>query len=316
MKKIFLLLSVLFFVEKNCEAQNLVPNGDFESFLLCPDNSGGIGYAVGWTGFSSEYYNSCDSLLFGVPSNWSGFQNAASGNGYAGLISYPDYSVPWYREFIQAQLSSAIVPGTKYFLCLKVSLVDSSHCSSNNIGMLLSTIPYDISGFAPMPTCNCSQLFSTNIINDKINWTQLSTSFVADSAYQFVLIGNFFDNAHTSSYTANPPCSQYAYYYIDDVFISTDSLECYLNPEGIYPITKEKYSFSLYPNPTTQELNINLQQPANEIEITDAIGRVVAQAENKKQETQIDVHSLSAGIYFVRITFMDGSVAVKKFVKG
>ena len=49
---------------------NLVPNGSFETYTMCPDGGGVINYATPWyspTTGTTDYYNSCyDSIGLGV----------------------------------------------------------------------------------------------------------------------------------------------------------------------------------------------------------------------------------------------------------
>src|SRR5258705_6338420 len=95
-------LIVMFFTCGVCEAQNLVPNGDFEQYSGCPSNYNQIDFALFWfnpcippygTAFgqsgSSDYFNACASIWqIDVPNNFDGYQPAHSGNGYAGLIPF------------------------------------------------------------------------------------------------------------------------------------------------------------------------------------------------------------------------------------
>src|SRR5258708_7934679 len=84
-------------------AQNLVPNPSFEDTIQCPANpQPTIDYASHWStyGSSSDYFNSCannNSFIYGVPSNFSGYQNAMHGIAYAGLITWCDNGIT--REY-------------------------------------------------------------------------------------------------------------------------------------------------------------------------------------------------------------------------
>jgi hypothetical protein len=64
-------------------AQNLVPNGSFEEYTICPDFSGYVQYATGWENLhtnSADYFNRCQTnLIVGVPFNHSVSRNRRTG---------------------------------------------------------------------------------------------------------------------------------------------------------------------------------------------------------------------------------------------
>jgi hypothetical protein len=79
----------MFFASGVCEAQNLVPNGDFEQYHSCPTFHSQLDSALYWfnpglylPGNSTpDYYNACGSPPASVPDNFCGSQNALSGAG-------------------------------------------------------------------------------------------------------------------------------------------------------------------------------------------------------------------------------------------
>ena len=318
MQKTLLLLVVSFFVGRNCQAQNLVPNPSFEIHSDCPDNLDQVYKATGWNSFysSPDYFSSCSSTHVNVPMNDFGFEFAAEGNSYCGFYSFYSFlQLINYREYLGRELATTLISGNKYYVSIKISLANVGNCATNNIGVLFSTVqPSDSS-------INCflhdhAQVNSSFIINDTSNWNIISGSFIADSSYKYIVIGNFFHDALTDTivYDGNH-CS--AYYYIDDVCVSPDSLACDLNPEGIYNLKETKASINLYPNPATEQLIIdNGQLIIKEIEISDALGRIQrCEFKVQRPSTQIDIHSLPSGIYFIKVYFADGSMEVRRFVK-
>ncbi len=321
MKNILLLLVISFFVGKNCEAQNLVPNLSFEDTVACPNSVDQVFNSNGWNSFgnSPDYFNSCSHdtlsgiILAGVPNNFAGYEFAINGSAYCGLYTF---EVGGYREFLGRALSNSLQSGNKYFVSVKVSLADSSRFATNNLGVLFSTVAY--SAMTPAPMNNHPQIFSPQIISDTSNWITISGSFISDSAYQYIIIGNFFTDSASNITSVQSPNQLFmaSYYYIDDVCVSPDSLECDLNPEGIYNLKETKASINLYPNPVSEQLTVNCEQVASRIEISDALGRVKS-CEFKVQRpfTQIDIHSLPSGIYFIKVYFGDGTMEVKKLVR-
>lgn len=262
MKKLKVLYAIAFIAMINFgSGQNLVPNPSFEDTVSCPWNKSQISYATGWTNYSGsvDYYNSCAGGAFvSVPENVYGYQSATDGNAYAGIVTYA-YNDTIYssREVIGGQLLTSLTIGQKYFVSFKASFSPNNFetgIAANKMGVLFSTAPYNPSNNRP-PVNNFAHVYTDSIITDTINWTMISGSFVADSAYDYLSIGNFFENPSTdtivfNSDTLNGCCS---YYYIDDVRVSTDSNFVYTGIQE-EPL---KYHFNIYSNPSNDYFQIN-----------------------------------------------------------
>jgi len=206
-------------------AQNLVPNPSFEDYTSCPNGSGQVNKATGWDSYNSspEYFHYCSTVV-SVPDNWGfGYQCSATGNAHCGFIAYNPWS-PNNRELIGRQLSNALIPGEIYYVNMKVSLGEWSNCATNKLGILFSTIPYD--GPSSPPINNSSHIYASAIITDTINWLTITGSFIADSAYEYIIIGNFFDDANTDTSINDNSNLCKSYYFVDDVCVSMDSLTC------------------------------------------------------------------------------------------
>ncbi len=85
-------------------------------------------------------------------------------------------------------------------------------------------------------------------------------------------------------------------------------------------ITESRISNSIiniYPNPTIDELTIEVLNgiAPQEIDIKNAIGITVMKLKQTKPTAQINIKSLSAGVYFVKVKMQNGEIQVKKFVK-
>lgn len=140
--------------------------------------------------------------------------------GYCGFYTYSAADT-LMREFIGAELVSPLDSGQKYYISFKVSQAELVNCSSNKIGVLFTT-----SITNPFPVHkNFAHFYTDSIITDTSSWSLLSGSFLADSSYRYIIIGNFFNNTSTDtimhgSFGCGP------YYYIDDICVSIDSLTC------------------------------------------------------------------------------------------
>lgn len=225
MKLILIAVMVIY----NCpiQAQNLVINGDFEEYDICPSSLNNISNCNNWipaTDGSPDYFNSCSDGASGVdiPANFYGVQLPHSGLGYAGFLAYaPDNS----RDYITTPLSEPMIPGQTYCVSFQVSLADFTFVGVENIGLYFSTTQVSVTngglflGYTP-------QVLNTNgIISDKSeDWVTISGTIVANEAYQWATIGNFSNNTGTNSQDlsipgVSGPLVSRAYYYVDDVEI-------------------------------------------------------------------------------------------------
>jgi hypothetical protein len=87
----------------------------------------------------------------------------------------------------------------------------------------------------------------------------------------------------------------------------------YNNPASV---STEELAATIYPNPTSNVLNIQLDNGVvDAIEIYNAYGQKLMSSEESNSAIQLDVSDLKQGVYFVRIFTNTGSVAVERFVK-
>lgn len=305
-----------------------MPNGSFEEMVncaqigTCPIDIGEVCVIKDWPWslYSPDYYNRCNTNgSVSIPQNFIGNQEALPGNdGYIGLYSLEGQGAPDGREFIGAKLKDSLIIGQKYFAALKVSLADCMPCGTNKVGVLFSTDTLKYSWPIQLP--NHAQIFSANVISDKTNWTLISGSFIADSFYKYVFLGNFFDDSHINSMVVNNnPCVGfggsycYSYYYIDDVCVSTDSMTCN-TPVGIQE-PKQNEQVSIYPNPFSNQLSLVV--PNNEeatLCVYDILGQQVLQNTFINSST-LSTAQLARGIYFYELRKEKDVVKNGKLVK-
>lgn len=315
--------------------QNLVPNFSFEIYDTCPYLEDQIEFAAGWSKYSSnsiptnttpDYYNSCSPFFFSVPNNQTQFQLDHRGCGaYMGLATW-SYNIVDYREQVGIQLSQPLAIGQKYYLSFYTVMAGQTNGTdyydnpSNNIGMRFSTLPYNPTN--PAPIDNFSHLRSVSIISDTANWVRISGSIVADSIYNYVMLGNFYDDANTDTTTLTCGTCQnwYSYYLIDDVCVSTDSLLCNGGID-VLPCTVSieennfNSSFSLFPSPANNHINIqsNFNTPFD-VEVYNSIGQLLYKKQNiSSNNLQIDISSYNSGLLFIKIESNNQSIIYKLF---
>lgn len=109
---------ILLFTCRNCIAQNLVPNGNFEGYRSCPTDISQLDTALYWitpTTGTSDYFNQCTTnASIDVPNNQVGFQTAYSGVGYSGIFLFDIFfNVSLnYREYLEVPLTSVSMAST------------------------------------------------------------------------------------------------------------------------------------------------------------------------------------------------------------
>jgi len=70
---------------------------------------------------------------------------------------------------------------------------------------------------------------------------------------------------------------------------------------------------SLYPNPATNRLNISSMYSNETVEILSTFGERIIKSEFAGRNFEIDISSLSNGIYFVKLTSEKGKISINKF---
>jgi len=304
----FLAIVLLVFFLNGKAQVNLVPNPSFEIHNNCPTGVALINEASPWfqpTWGTSDLFDSCDVAQFvGVPQNFIGFQSARTGRAYCGLfIAYPSFPSPSYREYIEVKLLDSLQPGQKYFVTFYVSLSDSSWYASDDIGVLFSsdTAKSDTS----YQLHQAPQIInpSGNFLVNKSGWMKVSGQYIASGGEKFITIGNFKDNVNTDTINTSGGgtiSSDYfnAYYYIDDICVSTDSLTCNTSVSiEIY----EKKNLIIYPNPANESFCIKLNREAF-LTIVDNKGFKVLEQKLSVGNNVINSSSLDSNIYFLEIT--------------
>jgi hypothetical protein len=231
MKKQFcILLLTLLTLPGYLQAQNLVPNGNFEYYTSCPGTLNSTYLCYPWQRYaqgSTDYFHMCSG--FTVPSNIAGYQYPASGNGYMGGFSSYDNLTQLciYSEYLTVQISP-MIPGALYEASMSVSLANPScRGAHNELGIWLfddgpdTIIGPGLYGTGPLNVKPQIDFASYGIITDTLNWTRLIKYFTPDSAYDHIVIGRFDSIAGGTRIPAtcfSSGSSSY-YYYIDSVVI-------------------------------------------------------------------------------------------------
>jgi len=206
-------------------------NADFEDFLDCPHNLSQIDLATSWfdaTNGTADYYNACDTgSITSVPSNFNGFQEAHSGNGYAGIFISQNYNPP-YREFIETAMNETLIAGRPYILQFYINNSDTSKCAPQVICAYFSGEPavdYSTTGNMTPENIFLQSLCTApgSFPADSVNWIKIEMCFIATGDEKYFMIGNNETNL-------NAGCDadeglHASYIYIDDISLIDPSTQ-------------------------------------------------------------------------------------------
>ena len=317
--RLLILLITVSTFPSSSSAQNLVPNGDFEIFTVCPDNLDQLSNA-GWSPYAgtADYFHACDQTSFvGTPLNIAnGFQYPLSGDGYGGLIGI---SYNNSREIMGTELSTPLDIGTEYYVEFYWSRTfgGQAHancdCASSHLGALFTTQAYhNVTNI--IPVTNFAHVYDPTLLVDSTNWVKISGWFTADSSYTHIAIGDFFelDSNETANFNISPePVALKTYYYIEDVCVATDSAFCSLiNATNFKVKTME---IQLFPNPSSNVLHIDTELRIQSISIAAAVdGKLYS--DFSLVGNQVDISKLAEGLYIITIE-TDRGLIRKKFIK-
>lgn len=289
----------------NAFCQNLVPNPSFELYTTCPTTSNYYAdLATDWSVFGKtpDYYNSCfpDSLPTNgtdVPQSFTGYQMAATGSAYVGFMTYASHV--FWREYIGAQLISPLQVGSTYQISMKVAFSNDTlaygSVACNKFGLRFGNTLY--SSLNSVPTDNYAHLYSNNVLTDTLNWTTISGTFVADSAYSFVMLGNFFDDANIDTIRMKQIPNWVGYYYLDDVYVGKveeNSIE-----------TTSNELFRIYPNPTNGQVFIETNELVESIDLLDALGKKIGFIKNDSESSFLIEIPYEVGVYYLKLNYND-----------
>lgn len=294
-------------------AQNLVPNPSFEQVETCP-------YAIGfqhgdrprdWFSWnqSPDYFNACAQpvngadTMVGVPLNGWAYQSAWDGEAYVGVYAFG--TAETYREYVGAQLVCPLVVGQTYNVSFRANLARNgttwnSGGACNNLGVLFTmasnawTAPSTSTPGPAFSFRNHAHVYSQQIISDTADWVLVSGSFVADSAYRHIVLGNFFQNTLTDTVPSEIGYVL-AYYLIDSVSVTGGPADC--------PTTMEERTWN-------EGVSVRLcQQPGMLVMACEGLAfyevyhmsGVLVDAGSFTSGVQLAVEGWAAGVYVVNL---------------
>lgn len=310
MKSRFLFLLALLTGSVNVLAQNLVPNGSFEEGIECPSFIGNVdAQCADWFNSISypspnanqitpEWYHACGELdIFTPPHVAFGYQEPFDGEGYVGLVVYnnQDGVEESYREIIGVELIEPLIQGNTYLVEFSIVrlYLNVNAIATNNFGYKFTTqqqVNYD-----SLLVDNTASFHIDTIVSDTANWLNVSSEFIADSNYSYIHFGNFFDNENTE-FIIDGDFGIYCNMALDAVSVTEVSTvntkeSSILNDLGIFP------------NPVLDKLYINSNSKITNYALYSSSGSEIKIVRDCNDSSiEIDMQSLSKGIYFLHLT--------------
>jgi hypothetical protein len=300
-------LIIIYFVCEICKAQNLVPNGSFETISSCPITHGQLDLAVPWfvpnkNNGTPDLFNACNQKDFGVPINSAGYQNAHTGVGYAGFYTYGANSA---REYLEVQLTSPLTAGIAYRIEMYVSPSENAGVAIDAIGIYISNGRISNSDILLPFVPQISNPINI-IISDTLGWTLVSGLYIAAGGENYITIGNFSNDNSTNILNFNPSGKHRGYYFVDDVSISV--VTSIKEP-------REMENISIYPNPFSTRINVTaFRNELNELILCDITGRQI-HSQSFIKSISINTEQLANGIYFYKVRNRIGIIKKGKIVK-
>ena len=184
----------------------------------------------------------------GASDNRLGQQAAFKGDGYAGIITYQNDKTSGfslknmtvvetegygkYSEYITTKLDASLTAGKSYKFTYYVSLAENSGYAVSGFGAHFSKDAMKQKSNAYIMTT--PQVITSNVVDSKSNWTEISGTFTATGGEQYVTIGVF--NEPTSSKAVaggNGVNGIRAYYFVDGVSIGSGVPEKDSDKDGL-----------------------------------------------------------------------------------
>lgn len=291
-----------------------------DAYLLVMDSSGNRIYNTCLGGFSNEDANGVrfdaagnlyltgftQSIDFPVTGNQ--FQSMYNGGSDVFLACFnTSYQLTWATFFGSAnnELAGALTLSGKYIYVAGTT-------DSPNLPVSVLADQDTIAGVNDGFYCK----FDTTgnwIMSSFLGGSQFDGLYgiVVNADTMAYLVGNTFSN----NLPLSPGVWQPTYVSLGDAFIAMRDVREELIGNASGSAVNSAATFALWPNPAQTQLNLQTSEPIEQLEIIDALGRVVWEQKGKEEvQVSIAIAHFPAGIYLVRMTQRNGAISTQKFV--
>jgi len=207
-----ILLLILAICAFSAGAQNLVLNPSFEEYDDCAYTCSMVytpmetdATVLKWhrpSNGTSDYFNLCAPADYlptpvSIPANFAGYQYPRTGEAYAGFYAVMDIGIDsavWYREYVEAPLSTPLIAGHNYYVRYWLNLAfDHLNFTTgyDQFGAYLSNGYVWDTTFQQLPYTPQIKSPEEYVYTDTTNWQMVSGTFVADGGEDWIVLGNF-----------------------------------------------------------------------------------------------------------------------------
>jgi hypothetical protein len=290
--------------------QNLVPNGSFEQLDSCPVGAScteHLEFATNWfepIRCGVDLYHGCVSQIgCGVPQ---GSVYPVDGNGMVaiGMLAVGGFSNE-AREYASTILIEPLIEDSIYRFEMRLRLAGSDALPIGSVGAYFSldsatnySLDHQLVGLTPQ-----LQRDPDSLMTDMAIWYLWDDTLVAEGGEQFLMIGNFLDDANTPylQFSVNTA----SVYYIDDVRLTKIT-----KPNSVKELDVR---FGVSPNPSNGLVSIEYKSNLTPRVVTllTIEGRQVF---SQPWQRQLDVSGFSEGVYLLQVEFDNGAVGTQRLV--
>jgi gliding motility-associated-like protein len=203
---------------------NLIANGGFENYSILPSLSGQYDLVDDWSNCGGppagtpDYYHVNGTGDAFIPANpIMGTCVPNTGDAIMGAVVYGFF--PDFREYIDVQLSSPLTIGQTYDVSFYVTSGDpgASELGCDNIGVHFSVGPLIQAAYAVLnvaPDYNHTSVFYNTA------WQQITFQYTPVAAVDHITVGNFFDDASTTTAVFVAGGTPQSYVFYDDFCVT------------------------------------------------------------------------------------------------
>jgi hypothetical protein len=190
--------------------------------------------------------------------------------------------------------------GQRYFVSFEISagFTAGIPCFCDKVGVKFTT-EFPIGTNNSQLINNSSHFKVDTIISDTTNWNLVSGNFIADSTYNTILIGNFYTTSAINYYCIPHPFIR-AYYYIDRVCVSLDSVHCTRRYTYTLPISEQEV-INVWVSNQILFVNVRQEKFSNKFLLFDVAGRLILSIPIIEGINEINISEISFGLYVYRI---------------